>query len=126
MTFDGTKYIGCVDEQQFKMAFIKEVLKKENKNVFCIETEETVKGFPDVLDINDKTGVTTLYEFKVARQGKIKFQPSQPAFYLQHKELNTKVVALDLKKHIVVMFNVCNLFDEYSPYQMDEKGEVLI
>lgn len=126
MTFDGVNYVGCRDEQEFKMKFVKEVLKKENKNVFCIETEETVKGFPDVLDINDKTGVTTLYEFKVARQGKIKFQPSQPAFYLQHKDLNVKIVALDLKRLIYVIFNASCLFNEFSPYQINEKGEVSI
>ena len=90
------KYEQCLTEQQFKMEWIRRH-KKEYVAVFPIETEETVKGFPDVLAIHKidwATQVPYLIEFKRARRGFIKFQPTQPAFYKANPELFIFVVAL--------------------------------
>lgn len=126
MTFDGTKYLDCFDEQKFKMKYIKEALPKKDYTAFCIETEETVKGFPDVLVIDKKSGLISFQEFKFARGGKVVFQPSQPAFYKAHPEMNIYVVAFDPKKQFIHVFNVKTMFDPCSPYKIDEKGEVTL
>lgn len=126
MTFDGTKFLGCSDEQKFKMQFIKEALPKKDYTALCIETEETVKGFPDVLVVEKKTGLIHFREFKFARNGKITFQPSQPAFYREHPEMWIYIVAFDPKKCFVHIFDSKCLFDEYSPYKMNEHGEVIL
>lgn len=90
------KYSQCLTEQQFKMEWIRRY-KKEYVAVFPIETEETVKGFPDVLAIHKidrATQVPYLLEFKRARRGFIKFQPTQPAFYKANPELFIFILAL--------------------------------
>ena len=126
MTFDGDKYLDCKDEQSFKMKYIKEVFKKNRKTVFCIETEETVKGFPDTLCIDKATNVAEFFEFKYARQGKIKFEPTQIPFFKAYKDLNIKVVAFDARKPLVYVFPVRCLFDEYGTYRINSRGEVLL
>ena len=90
------KYSQCLTEQQFKMEWIRRH-KKEYVAVFPIETEETVKGFPDVLAIhaiNKAEQIPYLLEFKRARRGFIKFQPTQPAFYKANPDLFIYVVSL--------------------------------
>ena len=90
------KWSQCLTEQQFKMEWIRRH-KKEYVAVFPIETEETVKGFPDVLAIHKldwATQVPCLLEFKRARRGFIKFQPTQPAFYKANPDLFIYVVSL--------------------------------
>ena len=91
------KYSQCKTEQQFKMEWI-----RRNRNrylaVFPIETEETVKGFPDVLAIHryNNYNLQTPYflEFKRARNGVVEFQPTQPAFYKANPELLIYMLAL--------------------------------
>lgn len=91
------KYSQCLTEQQFKMEWIRRH-KKEYVAVFPIETEETVKGFPDVLAIHKIDWTTQqvpyLLEFKRANRGFIKFQPTQPAFYKANPDLFIYVVSL--------------------------------
>ena len=91
------KYSECKTEQPFKMEWIRRH-KKEYVAVFPIETEETVKGFPDVLAIHkidwNTQQVPYLLEFKRARRGFIEFQPTQPAFYKANPELFIYVVSL--------------------------------
>ena len=91
------KYAQCLTEQQFKMEWIRRH-KKEYVAVFPIETEETVKGFPDVLAIHKIDWATQqvpyLIEFKRAKRGFIKFQPTQPAFYKANPDLFIYVIAL--------------------------------
>lgn len=121
----------CKDEQQFKMKYIREVLKPQFERVFCIETEETVRGFPDVMclePINNHSCMTHAFfcEFKYSNaQGKIKFQPTQPAFYKAHNEvMNIMIIAYNRKTNKVHEFWASCLFDENSHYHINVKAEV--
>lgn len=117
-------YNKCKNEQDFKMAWFKK-FKKYYADMFCIETEETVGGFPDVMAIgyNQKAH---FFEFKFTKTGKIKFQPTQPAFYKQHNTMDITVVALWVKddKAVPYQFDSHELFIKDSPFEMNEKGEV--
>ena len=90
------KYSECKTEQAFKMEWL-----RRNKGkylaAFPIETEETVKGFPDVLLIEESGdgGQTPFFvEFKKARGGCVTFQPTQPSFYKRNERLFISVVSL--------------------------------
>lgn len=86
------KYSECRTEQAFKMEWIRQH-RKDFTDIFCIETEETVKGFPDVLTL-DENGLAQFAEFKRARKGIIHFQPTQPAFYKSHPNMLISVISL--------------------------------
>lgn len=124
-TFD---YSACNNEQKFKMLYIKNVLKKTDYiYVYPIETEETIRGFPDVMCLKEKQGymLADFYEFKISdKSGKIKFQPTQPAFYKSSADLKVNVVALNKRSGKVHNFKVADLFDSNSVYKMNEKAEV--
>lgn len=114
----------CTTEQQFKKMYIRKRLQKVNRNIFCIETEETVHGFPDVmlLDIDNKA---SFYEFKISdKQGNIKFQPTQPAFYRTYPSLGVFVVAYNKVTKFVHCFNTAKLFDNDSAYRIDDRATV--
>ena len=131
------KYEECKTEQAFKMEWI-----RRNKGnfiaVFPIETEETVKGFPDVLGIREtgvidkelnvvaKVQTPCFMEFKLAKRGRIKFQPTQPAFYKAHKELDISVVSLAeyYGKYYIVDFPVSALFEKNGSFGLNEMNEV--
>lgn len=84
------------NEQDFKVAWVREY-GRFWKKVFCIETEETVAGFPDVMCI-DRNNRIQLIEFKVSdRSGNVKFQPTQPAFYRKNSDLPISVVVMDMR-----------------------------
>ena len=131
------KYEDCKTEQAFKMLWIKDH-KKDYLKLFCIETEETVKGFPDVLGIRGtnvmdkefnfvaKVQTPCFFEFKFAKRGRIKFQPTQPAFYKAHKELDISVVSLAEYegKYYVVDFPVSALFENNGAFELDGTNEV--
>lgn len=117
-------YTKCKNEQQFKMLFLKSSDNKKDFHIFCIETEETVKGFPDVLCINKETDKASFEEFKYTNTGKIKFQPTQPAFYKKYNTLPIAVVAYNAKTDKVHWFLTDELFNKESPYYMNEKAEV--
>lgn len=87
-------YKDCSSEQEFKMEWIRHH-RKEYARVWCIETEETAGGFPDVLCIK-KDGRAELYEFKKAKAGDaIEFEPTQPAFFMANASVvPIKVVAM--------------------------------
>ena len=121
--FKSDDFSKCQNEQQFKMRYLQKC-NRENFYVFCIETEETVKGFPDVMfyDIRDST--TFFEEFKFTKTGKIKFQPTQPAFYKAHPAMDIHIVAYNAKSRTVHTFHVNTLFDKDSRYYMNEKAEV--
>jgi len=114
---------GSTNEQTFKRAYLTFYTEPECY-YFCIETEETVQGFPDVLCIHKKTGVTKLMEFKYTKTGKIKFQPTQPAFYKQCSELKIDIVAYDAKESRLHFFPASFLFEPSSPYHMSENNTV--
>lgn len=117
-------YTKCRTEQEFKMAFLKSAKDKEAYHIFCIETEETVKGFPDVLCIEKDTDKASFEEFKYTKTGKIKFQPTQPAFYKKHPELAIMVIAYNAKTDTIHGIMTHELFDKKSPYYMNAKAEV--
>lgn len=116
-------YNKCQNEQQFKMAWLKK-RSGDGFTRFPIETEETVKGFPDVLVINPYDSTCNFKEFKFTKTGKIKFQPTQPAFYRAHPELKIYVVAYNAKTGVVHEFGVGCLFNKNSKYYMNDKAEV--
>ena len=116
-------FVKCVDEQAFKKLYCNLRLRQKeckNQKIFCIETEETVAGFPDVMELF--TGgvfpmVIHLYEFKISdRYGNIEFQPSQPAFYKSNEDLKVLVIAYNRKSHRVHTFSASEIFDKNSPY----------
>ena len=80
-------------EAAFKSWFV-DVLRGDGGTPFCIETEETEPGFPDVLEI--KGGKAVLYEMKLAnKKGIFKMQKTQPLFYKKHQNLQIYVVVWD-------------------------------
>ena len=116
-------YIDCQNEQQFKMKWLK-INELSRFTKFCIETEETVKGFPDVMFIDNDTKQTWFAEFKFTKTGKIKFQPTQPAFYKKYNDLPINIIAYNAKMDKVHTFMTYELFDKNSPYYMNERAEV--
>ena len=129
-------FVTCTNEQQFKKLYCVSRLKRSTpvlpeQKIFCIETEETVAGFPDVMELEtsnfDGCPVTTanFYEFKFSsKNGVIKFQPTQPAFYKKNPELNIKVVAYNNQSRRVHVFSVDELFDKESPYYINKRNGV--
>lgn len=118
-------YAHCKNEQEFKKLYCVAELKKQNagQKIFNIETEETVAGFPDVMELwtaNLQAGSCTqafFYEFKISDlSGSIKFQPTQPAFYKHNSELPIKVVAYNRFSKRVHVFSTNEIFDKNSPY----------
>lgn len=102
------KRTDCKTEQDFKKWYIASVLQKQYEYVFCIETEETVKGFPDVMCLT-KTGKAVFYEFKYTQTKKIKFQSTQPAFYKAHGKMDIWVVAYKAVTDEVIEFPVWDM-----------------
>lgn len=128
-------YEDCKTEQAFKMEWLRRNKDKFLK-LFCIETEETVKGFPDVLGIREsvvlddkgaekhKWQTPVFFEFKFTKTGKIKFQPTQPAFYKAHSDMNIWIVAFNRKTGNVHEFYAKELFNNKSAYRLNLKAEV--
>ena len=117
-------YNKCKNEQDFKMAWLKK-FKKYYADMFCIETEETVGGFPDVMALGYNQ-MAHFFEFKFTKTGKIKFQPTQPAFYRQHNTMDINVIALWVDEHCtkVFAFHVKEMFKKESPFALNERGEI--
>lgn len=117
-------FVKCKDEQAFKKLYCNLRLKQKGtvtsvQKLICVETEETVAGFPDVMELTTFCGRTTakFYEFKISdRYGNIEFQPSQPAFYKSNYELKITVVAYNKKSQRAHVFSVSEIFDKNSPY----------
>ena len=116
-------YVTCIDEQQFKKLFctiqVKKMYTNSVQKIFNIETEETVAGFPDVMELLTYNGETTVkfLEFKISdKNGNIKFQPTQPAFFKSNSELNIRVVAYNRASKRVHVFRTNEIFDKESPY----------
>ena len=115
-------YLTCRDEQEFKKLYCVAEIRKKYQNtvqkIFCIETEETVAGFPDVMELLiDSTTRAFFYEFKFSdKRGNIKFQPTQPAFYKMNPEMEICVVAYNCVSKRVHVFSTNEIFDKKSPY----------
>ena len=117
-------YAGCENEQQLKKLYCVTELKKQRRSgqkIFNIETEETVAGFPDVMElVTISAGSYTqafFYEFKISDlSGSIKFQPTQPAFYKHNSDMFIDVVAYNRFSKRVHVFSTNEIFDKNSPY----------
>ena len=115
-------YLTCRDEQDFKKLYCVAEIKKKYENtvqkIFNIETEETVAGFPDVMELLiDSTIRAYFYEFKFSdNRGNIKFQPTQPAFYKKNPEMEICVIAYNCVSKRVHLFRTKEIFDKASPY----------
>jgi hypothetical protein len=116
-------YNKCKNEQDFKMTWFKR-FKKYYADMFCIETEETVGGFPDVMALGYNQQAH-FFEFKFTKTGKIKFQPTQPAFYKQHNTMDITVLALWQTETgtRVYAFPVSKMFED-GHYHLNERGEI--
>ena len=117
-------YKKCKNEQDFKMAWFKR-FKRYYADMFCIETEETVGGFPDVMALGYNQ-MAHFFEFKFTKTGKIKFQPTQPAFYKAHNTMDITVLALWQTEVGAKVYEipVKKLFEKDSDLSLNEKGEV--
>ena len=121
-------YAHCINEQDFKKLYCAYEIKgsaehrikgEVKQKIFCIETEETIAGFPDVMELLTYNGETTVkfLEFKISdKSGNIKFQPTQPAFFKSNSELNIRVVAYNRASKRVHVFRTNEIFDKESPY----------
>lgn len=122
------KYVNCKYEQDFKMRFIKETFKPVRyRKVFCIETEETIAGFPDVmmLTCSNCGNKAEFFEFKFSNsKGVIKFQPTQPPFYRKNPEMGVIVVAYNQKTKVLHIFPASDIFDKNSRYAMNPRAEI--
>jgi hypothetical protein len=86
-------------ENKFKMDMIRRWAEDTDKarTYFCIETESTEPGFPDVLILSRYGGAYSLFEFKVSdERGVITFKKSQPLFYKKHADLYIRIIAWDV------------------------------
>lgn len=112
-------------EQKFKTMFFKVYTYfRKTFDVFPIETEETVAGFPDVILIHKVLLVSSFMEFKYTKNGIIKFQPTQPAFYRKHSNLSIIIVAGNAQSGKIHQFSAKELFKAESPYCLDSKGTI--
>lgn len=115
-------YLACKDEQAFKKLYCTTVIKRKYQGtvqkIFNIETEETVAGFPDVMELLiDNTTRAYFYEFKFSdKRGNIKFQPTQPAFYRMNPEMKICVVAYNCVSNKIHLFRTNEISDKDSPY----------
>jgi hypothetical protein len=118
-----------MQEAEFKAKIIAQWKKNSvYDTVFCIETEETTPGFPDVMArFTTSTGTTVwnFVEFKVSdKKGVIRFERSQPLFYKRHQDMRVTVIAFDNRSGSIVTFNTEELFDIESKHYMNMKLEV--
>lgn len=100
---------GFIDETTAKKMWKKDALKSGwFQKIFFIETEETEFGFPDVIAIQceeDGTNAAMFFEFKVTdKKDRIKFQRTQPAWYIRNKELQPTVVVWHNRKKTFMYF----------------------
>jgi hypothetical protein len=114
-------------ETSFKTSWIKfaEAFSEEY-SFFQVENEEKVPGFPDVLMIA-KDLPAILLEFKVVgKNGKIRFEPYQPAFYKTHgKHVRIRVVVYDPRDN-AVYYLTCEEAIYYALKNKPFSGDVYV
>lgn len=126
MTEYTKSFIKCKDEQSFKYAFIKEKYADTQDYIFPIETEETIKGFPDVLIVKKGSNISFFLEFKYTEGNTIRFRKGQIAFYKKYKELPIYIVAYKAKENKVVLFPASEIFNTDGEYGINLNLEVKI
>lgn len=133
----GEEYKNCINEEAFKQLYICKNA-EERVTFFCIETEATIVGFPDVIKIRTpdlygeriKPGMFSLnncdfLEFKISnKKGIIKFKPTQPAFYKKNEKINTHVVAFNRVSNMVHIFPTETTFIKESCYYSNLQNEI--
>lgn len=81
-------------EKEFASKIVEE-LKKYTQTVFQIESEETVKGFPDILYCV-RPHVFAFFELKIINNSVLKLQKTQLVFAKKHsKNMNIALLAYD-------------------------------
>jgi hypothetical protein len=118
---------GNVTEKEFANYYAQNVLQKDYPNYafYFIETEETQRGFPDLMLVERDTQKALFFEFKVAdSRGVITFQRTQPAFYKKNPFLNVTVVAYLPASACPVIFYAKSLFDKDSVFYLRDNLEV--
>lgn len=89
------------NEQQFKMKFIEKSTERGafGDKYFCIETEETEPGFPDVMKLTYENKAS-FFEMKLAdSEDNFKVQRTQPLFYLNHRDLDITILVWSNKRN---------------------------
>jgi len=86
---------------------------------FCIETEETIPGFPDVIKVprgHALGSFSRFFEFKCSNEyGVIKFKKSQPLFYRQNYLQHViDILAWDKRYSRVVMISAAEVLERKS------------
>ena len=117
----------CKDEQSFKMLYLKKCTPDFTGNYnFCIESEGTVLGFPDVIELTvlNNSTCAVLKEFKYGKTGTIHFQPTQPSFYRKYKDIKIKIIAFNAYTDRVHNFYASSLFDKSSPYYLNDNNKI--
>lgn len=109
----------CTNENSFKMLYLKKASNASDFYAFPIETEETVKGFPDVICIEKATDKASFLEFKFTYNGTIHFQSTQPAFYKKYGTMPILIVAYNKKTRMLHTFMSSELFKKTSPYYLN-------
>lgn len=117
---------GFITESVAKANWKKEKLKSgEYDKIYYIETEETEYGFPDVIAIKvNDLGVNevSFFEFKITNKyNRIKFQKSQPVWYIKNRKMNPKVIVWHNKRKEFLMLNGIDI-----PSLINDKLEVTI
>lgn len=122
------QYLDCISEQDFKLRYVKNNFAKlEHTKTFCIETEETIAGFPDVMTLvcSNYGKLAKFYEFKFSdRFGRIKFQPTQPSFYKRNPEMEVTIIAYNKKTGVLHKFPASEIFKKESNYKIDVRAEI--
>lgn len=111
------------NEQEFKMFFLRKN-SIDYDSYFCIETEETCVGFPDVMVLWKDSEIPTFYEFKYAKKdGTIKFQKTQPSFMRKNgKKMRIRIVAYDAEEGKVYNIPSDYLFGESAQRSVEPDG----
>lgn len=109
MTIRATKINDLLDgsfknEAVFKKALIQKLLaKKRNLSIYEIENPEKEPGMPDVLVMSmDEPAVLIETKF-IRKDGRVKFQPSQPLWYMKNKNVYVFVIAWDSRSNTPVL-----------------------
>jgi len=111
---------------KYEKDYKKEVVSRlKDYRVFCVETEETVKGFPDILLIS-KDNTVRFVEVKVSNNlGVISFRKEQVKFYKVNSTLPIFIHAYNNKNCEEHFFDAGLLFDSISNYALSGLKVVL-
>lgn len=99
------------NEQDFKMAWIRSCTERAlpGTRFFCVETEETEPGFPDVMTLSFKQ-TAKFFEMKLAdAKDNFTLQPTQPLFYRGHTDMNISIMVWSNKRNKLYKINASEI-----------------